>query len=106
MWSILQSCNFLCVCSIFAEYRFIIYPPSVIAAAAACAAIQGMNMQLSNGQNPVVVLQEVTRTDLVYKCRVHVNIPVQTYLRDDYNFRKFYKRARLKSKNPLRVIYH
>ncbi|XP_062511598.1 G1/S-specific cyclin-D2-like [Corticium candelabrum] len=46
------------------EYRFIIYPPSVIAAAAACAAIQGMNMQLSNGQNPVVVLQEVTRTDL------------------------------------------
>jgi hypothetical protein len=45
------------------EYRFVSYPPSVIAAAAACAAIQGMNMQLSNGQSPLVVLQEVIRAD-------------------------------------------
>eukprot|EP00118_Oscarella_pearsei_P004218 m.17647 g.17647 ORF g.17647 m.17647 type:complete len:117 (+) comp27526_c0_seq1:827-1177(+) len=53
------------------EYRFIIYPPSIIAAAAVCASIDGMKMAMMDSMGPVQVIQQLTHIekDFILACR-------------------------------------
>ncbi|XP_065837547.1 G1/S-specific cyclin-D3-like isoform X2 [Oscarella lobularis] len=53
------------------EYRFIMHPPSTIAAAAVCAAVDGMKMSMMDRLDPVDVIHELTHIDkdFIVACR-------------------------------------